>query len=199
MLTRQRAYFVTTRSRITGHGSLQPLRDRLHALSEREVYLVELTWRGTQRPTVRWTAIAVSWLGNGLLYLLIGILVLATIGSAHWPVAAAALSIAVAHLVYPWVKLACARHRPFVLREDMKPLLATLDEHSFPSGHAMTLCAASLPLVYATPMLMPAAIGVWVTMGWARIASAHHYPSDILAGGVLGVMVSWPIAFLLLR
>lgn len=199
MLAGPRAFIVTTRSRITGHGSLQPMRDRLGALSHRELHLVELTWRGTRRPLVRHTAIAVSWLGNGLLYLLIGIIVAATVSASHWPIAAAALSIAVAHLIYPWVKLACARHRPFVLRRDMEPPLATLDEHSFPSGHAMTLCAASVPIVYSAPALLPAAVCVWLAMAWARIASAHHYPTDVIAGGVLGALISWPIAFLLLR
>ena len=32
-------------------------------------------------------------------------------------------------------------------------------------------------------------------MAWARLASAHHYPSDVAAGTVLGVSVSYPISF----
>jgi undecaprenyl-diphosphatase len=31
-------------------------------------------------------------------------------------------------------------------------------------------------------------------MAWARLASAHHYPSDVAVGAALGVAVSYPIS-----
>jgi undecaprenyl-diphosphatase len=33
-----------------------------------------------------------------------------------------------------------------------------------------------------------------VLMSWARLASAHHYPSDVAVGTALGVSVSYPIS-----
>ena len=74
------------------------------------------------------------------------------------------------------------------------PLLRALDEHSFPSGHAMTLTAALVPFVLAFPHVLGLAFATWLLMAWARLASAHHYPSDVAAGAVLGVCVSYPIS-----
>jgi undecaprenyl-diphosphatase len=41
---------------------------------------------------------------------------------------------------------------------------------------------------------MPFVVSIVVLMGWARLASAHHYPSDVAAGTVLGVSVSYPVS-----
>jgi undecaprenyl-diphosphatase len=45
-------------------------------------------------------------------------------------------------------------------------------------------------------MLWPAAtasaVAMAIGMAWSRIATAHHYPSDVLAGAFLGVGVGYP-------
>jgi undecaprenyl-diphosphatase len=69
-----------------------------------------------------------------------------------------------------------------------------LDQHSFPSGHAMTLPAVLVPLGLQFPQTIGLAFASWLLMAWARLASAHHYPSDVAAGAALGVCVSYPIS-----
>lgn len=197
MLTRSRLRLAEARVRLEQHDGLVPLRDWLLQLAEREIHLVEWTWRTAQRPGLRRTAVLVSWLGNGLAYLLLGAIVLATLDNAAWPLCVAALSMFAAHLIYPWTKLACGRLRPCDLRAELEPSLASLDRHSFPSGHAMTLTAALVPILAAYPGTWPAALAAWLLMAWSRVACAHHYPSDVVAGGVLGSAVALPLTLML--
>ena len=190
MLARSRQMLTDARSLLEGAGRLHPLRTRLLHLSEREMATVGWLWRGTKHPSVRRAAMLISWLGNGVAYLLVaGILLAGTDGKVQL-VALSGTGILICHLIYPWLKLACGRPRPFELRADLVSPLATLDRHSFPSGHVMTLTAAMVPFVVAAPAFLPFALLLWLAMAWSRIACAHHYPSDVLAGGALGLVVS---------
>jgi undecaprenyl-diphosphatase len=68
-----------------------------------------------------------------------------------------------------------------------------LDFHSFPSDHAAML----VPLVCAIGALQPlagVAMGLLLTCGLlARIWSGLHYPTDVLAGALLGLTVVWSV------
>jgi membrane-associated phospholipid phosphatase len=60
---------------------------------------------------------------------------------------------------------------------------------SFPSGHTTTAFALATVL----SLWYPGGRWVWggfaVLVGWSRIALGSHFPSDVLAGAVLGVAV----------
>lgn len=61
------------------------------------------------------------------------------------------------------------------------------DAHSFPSSHATTSFAAAVAfgrLAFAPPL---AAIAV--TQSLARLALGAHYPSDLIAGAGLGMVI----------
>lgn len=175
MLARSRQLLDVARIRVDGTVRLDAVRARLVALSLYEIELVDWLWRGTKRDAVRRAAMTVSWLGNGIAYLFAGAALLTTTSGAIRPVAGAAISVGLGHIVYPWVKLACKRPRPFELRPHLLPPLQPLDLHSFPSGHAMTLTAALTPFVIAWPTIWPVALVLTLAMSWSRIASAHHY------------------------
>lgn len=196
MFGRSAQLILNTRRRVEGHARLVPLRTRLLHLSGREVALVEWTWRGTRFTVVRRAAIAISWLGNGLIYLLLGALLIATATSSGRSIAAAIGAMAVGHLVYPWIKLAFARQRPQAICSNIVPLLPVLDLHSFPSGHVMTMTAAITPIVRYHPELWPQASIVWLLMAWSRMACGHHYLSDVLAGALLGLVVALPFLWM---
>jgi undecaprenyl-diphosphatase len=195
MLTGSRLRLEQARERLEQHHGLTPLRAWLLQLAEREIHLVEWAWRGAQRPGLGRAAVLVSWLGNGLAYLLLATILLLTLDGVGRTVLTAGLCMVAAHLIYPWAKLACARLRPCELRSELEPRLASLDRHSFPSGHAMTLAAALTPLLAAYPATWPEAVVAWLAMAWSRVACAHHYPSDVVAGGALGVLIAAPLAW----
>jgi undecaprenyl-diphosphatase len=150
----------------------------------------------TARPALgRGLAIAVSRVGNGGFYPVLAVALLYEFGrQSRAVIFVAAFNILLTHSFYPTIKRRAGRARPFRAYGDLKPLLATLDEHSFPSGHIMTLTAALVPVALALPETLPLALSVWVTMAWARLASAHHYPSDVLAGAALAFVVSYPLS-----
>ena len=60
---------------------------------------------------------------------------------------------------------------------------------SFPSGHATTAFALATLLTLWYPKWAAAWLGLAALVGWSRIALGPHFPSDVLAGGLLGVGV----------
>jgi undecaprenyl-diphosphatase len=167
----------------------------LARLSAVELLLVH-SFAQTARPRfARSSAIALSWLGNGWVYLGLGIGSILAAGFYAIPViVVGTLNVLLLHCFYPAIKRRVARPRPYQRDATLLPLLPALDQHSFPSGHAMTLSAALVPLTMQFPQTISLAFATCLLMAWARLASAHHYPSDVAVGTALGVCVSYPIS-----
>ncbi len=106
----------------------------------------------------------------------------------------AGLNAALMHILYPLMKMRFKRLRPFKVDPRLPSLLPTLDEHSFPSGHAMTLTGVLAPLVLLWPGMGVSAVVMTGCMAWSRIATGHHYPSDVLAGICLGLCLGCPLS-----
>jgi membrane-associated phospholipid phosphatase len=61
----------------------------------------------------------------------------------------------------------------------------------------MTAAAVGLPLGTAIPHIFPAIMAVWLAIAWSRVALGHHYPSDLVFGGVLGLVIAAPITMIM--
>jgi undecaprenyl-diphosphatase len=148
------------------------------------------------RPGVgRASAIVISKLGNSWLYLIIISIVFEGLGRTGFRVVfVGALNAGLLHCMFPYIKRWIGRPRPFRVDPHLHSLLAVLDEHSFPSGHTMTLSGVLVPVVLVWPATAVSAATLMVLMAWSRIATAHHYPSDIVAGAILGVLLAYPIS-----
>ena len=138
---------------------------------------------------LRPAAIVISKLGNGWVYLFLAAWVF---GEWGWDdgkrmALLAGINAAALHVLYPVIKRRFKRPRPFAADPSLPSLLRTLDEHSFPSGHAMTLVGVLTPIVLLWPAALLSAVIMACGMFWSRIATGHHYPSDVLAGATLGV------------
>jgi len=163
-------------------------------LSDREIALVGRTAAAARRTHLERAAVVVSWLGNGSIYLILAALLLIFAGrTSARTLALAALCGAVSHLVYPAIKRLAARPRPFEHPGGPRPSAMPLDVFSFPSGHLMTLSATLTPVLLRWPALSLPALGLWLVLAWSRIATGHHYPSDLLGGTLLGVGVAWAV------
>lgn len=152
------------------------------------------------RPTLgRCLAILISKLGNGWIYPIIAALIFSFYGWAALPVVAlAGVNAAALHCLFPIIKRRIGRPRPFHVDPRLTSLLRILDEHSFPSGHMMTLSGVLAPIVIAWPSAAGGAAALALSMAWSRIATAHHYPSDVLGGFALGACMGYPLSACLL-
>ena len=144
-------------------------------------------------------AVEISKLGNGWLYPFLAALILADWGlSGCRIIMLSSANAALMHCFYPIIKQRFRRLRPFSVDPKLPSLLATLDVHSFPSGHVMTLTSVLVPIVILWPATAILAVLLACCLAWARVATAHHFPSDVFAGAVLGVGVGYPISLCLI-
>ena len=88
------------------------------------------------------------------------------------------------------LKLLLTRPRPYTVVEGLIPLLTSGDPNSFPSGHTSAAFAAGLVWASTLPkpwMRRTAAVQA-VLMGLSRLYVGVHYPSDVLAGALVGTV-----------
>jgi undecaprenyl-diphosphatase len=96
------------------------------------------------------------------------------------------------------IKLSNHERRP-ALRFPEPPALVSLPHSSsFPSGHAATSFACATVLSVLAPRLAPAFVVLACAIAYSRVYVGVHYPFDVVAGAVLGVVVGL-VAVALLR
>lgn len=162
---------------------------------EADLAAVRFVSRSARSTTGRILAIVISKLGNGWIYLILGVIVFSCVGREALPVVVlAGLNAAALHCLFPIIKRRIGRPRPFHVDPKLPSLLKILDEHSFPSGHTMTLSGVLVPIVIAWPSITMSAMALVLSMAWSRIATAHHYPSDVVVGAALGVVMGYPLS-----
>lgn len=84
-----------------------------------------------------------------------------------------------------------ARIRPYDVNTAIQLLIPRPSDYSFPSGHTGAAFAATSALFFSKNRLwIPAAI-LATLIGFTRLYLYVHYPSDVLAGALLGIMLGW--------
>lgn len=168
----------------------------LGRLGDVEIRVVRGAAAGLTRRGPRTMALAANWLADGWVYGIIGVGLVVSHGTHARPtITAMVLSMIGSHLLYPVLKSYVARPRPFECDPALSCVTRPLDRFSFPSGHCMTAAAALFPVAFAYPVALPAVVIYSAAVAWARLALAHHYPSDVLAGALLGLAVSVAVTY----
>jgi len=113
-------------------------------------------------------------------------------GSASWSTAGAqaAVALAISHIPVAIAKKLYPRIRPYLALPDTNTFRNPLSDHSFPSGHTTAAFATSIPFIAAIPELLPLFLSLSIIVGFSRIYLGLHYPSDVLAGVVIGTSVA---------
>ena len=90
------------------------------------------------------------------------------------------------------------RTRPWLVVEGLTALVAEHDPNSFPSGHTSAAFAFAAAVYRELPLSWTrfAVVGAAICMGWSRIYVAVHYPSDVIAGAVVGTLCGLCAAWL---
>ena len=141
-------------------------------------------------------------LGNaGLLFLTAAVLLLC-IPRTRKAGAAALIAIAIGFVCTNVVlKHLISRPRPWL---DVAGLTALVEEHdpnSFPSGHTCAAFAFAGALWHTAPRkwIRWTAVAAAVLMGLSRLYVGVHYPSDVIAGALVGLLSGWAASRLLCR
>jgi undecaprenyl-diphosphatase len=171
--------------------------DRLFLrMNRREISIVSSVMRHSQPRAVSALLKATNRLCDGWIYLPIVCLLLLM---GEWRLMlVAALGAAVSFLLYFSAKPRFARTRPCHFAENLSTGMRCLDRYSFPSGHCMTLSVVGVLLCWQHHAAIPLLTAMVLLLSWARIAAAHHYPTDLIAGIAVGLFVGVPVAAVLL-
>jgi undecaprenyl-diphosphatase len=142
-------------------------------------------------PVWLWTLVVVSLLGSGwMLFALVPVFVMPRLRAwrarAAWLLAAAVSASAIVSItkaltgrVRPWQALDLARTTGIALPVDP----------SFPSGHAAGSFAVA---AFVLTLHRPAGIALFAMatlIALSRVALGVHYPTDVIAGAVLGTLL----------
>jgi undecaprenyl-diphosphatase len=129
-----------------------------------------------------------SWIGNGFVYPLLPFVIWFDRPSAGKNFIFAGLaSYCIEMPVYLLTKFATRRPRPYLPFCDVRYKLASMDPYSFPSGHAASAFLMAVLTGHFYPALTIPLCVTATLIGVSRVYKGLHYPSDVVAGSVLGV------------
>ena len=135
-------------------------------------------------------------LGNvnrlGVLWIVVAIAIGLKRGSGLAGTLVLAVSVAVAAFAADsaafGVKDLFQRARPFEAHPQIHPLYV-VHSSSFPAGHAATAFAGAMVLAYAVRRLAVPLFVIAAVIGFSRVYVGVHYPTDVLGGAAIGVVV----------
>ncbi len=121
--------------------------------------------------------------------------------TAIWGFLIACCAVFLAGWAEDVIKDAVARVRPCRALEGLRLIVACPGSFSMPSGHAISSFAFAVPLFYLTreyiamlwrlyPLILASLIA------FSRLYLGVHYPTDVLAGAVLGAVTGLVLSFL---
>jgi undecaprenyl-diphosphatase len=121
--------------------------------------------------------------------------------AAVWTLVIACCAAYLAEWADDAIKVAVARVRPCRAIEGLRLIVPCPKSYSMPSGHAMSSFAFAAPLFFLTrayiiPLgrLYPLVLASLIA--FSRLYLGVHYPTDVLVGTMLGIMIGLSLAML---
>ena len=93
-------------------------------------------------------------------------------------------------LLYKLLKSRTERKRPFAIHPEIRLAGNPLDKYSFPSGHTLHAVSFSMVLYGYFPPLVWVLLPFAVLVALSRLILGLHYPSDVLAGALIGATLA---------
>lgn len=168
----------------------------LEKLQAFELVLCERFNCVARRDAVRVPFIVASRLGNGIFWYALMLLLPALYGSRALGASANMFTTGLVCLViYKLLKGRTARPRPCAVHASIQAGADPLDQYSFPSGHTLHAVAFSITVVAYYPELALLVYPVTVLIALSRVVLGLHYPSDVLAGALLGAILGYALLY----
>lgn len=174
-------------------------------LEHGRVRSVEWDWRcaralhrASARPLLERSFALCSRLGDAPLWVALTLLLLFAGGLIGWRVGLLALLLGGVNLAIYWsLKSLTRRERPFRQCSDIRACVRAADPFSFPSGHTMHSVAYAVLFSAQYPSLAPLLWTFAALVALSRVVLGVHFPSDVLAGALIGASTATLLALLL--
>jgi undecaprenyl-diphosphatase len=164
-------------------AAMRPIVERLSILDQ--VWLARISRQAAPAWMVRWLRVA-TLAGGATVTTWVPLLLLSWSSSRSFGLALL-LANATSHACVQLLKRTVVRRRPHLSCDGMLALGVIPDAFSFPSGHSAAAMALAVPCLVCggaagVPVLLLALV-----VGASRVCLRVHYPSDVVAGQILGV------------
>jgi undecaprenyl-diphosphatase len=147
--------------------------------------------RGLRHPAVRNGFVVVSRLGDGLVwYLLILLLPVLSGDRGLRPACVMTVTGGVGVGLYKLLKGRLVRERPYITFAGIHAGTMPLDRYSFPSGHTLHAVSFTVMATAYFPVLGWVLAPLAVLIAASRVVLGLHYPTDVVAGAVLGAALA---------
>jgi undecaprenyl-diphosphatase len=156
--------------------------------------------RANNWPAPRWIrvyAIAATRLGDGWIWLAMGLVLLAFGGAERVEaIASAVMASAASVMLFNLLKRVTGRQRPCDIEPHCWATLLPPDRFSFPSGHTMTAFAVTVSVSLYYPGWSFGLLFCAFSIAVSRILLGMHFLSDVAAGALLGAALGWGSYFM---
>jgi undecaprenyl-diphosphatase len=133
----------------------------------------------------------VSRLGDGWFWYAIIFITALVVGTSAWlPLLQTLLTSGLGLILYKYLKQHTLRPRPYQVHQAIVLGERPLDHFSFPSGHTLHAVLFTIMLGTHFPLLLPVLVPFMVLVALSRMILGLHYPSDVIAGALLGSVLA---------
>lgn len=134
---------------------------------------------------------AITHLGGATAMIIIALCV-ALFTEGVWRIAGieSCIALAASHVPVAIIKKKYPRLRPYLVLKGTHTCKKPLTDHSFPSGHTTAVFSVTVPLMLVHSWIAIILLPIASLVGLSRIYLGLHYPSDCLAGLLIGTVTA---------